>query len=234
MNNNNDQGLIEIISASRHSSETFWQETALGQSIQRLSPDSRLSFHIRCSNTRGLPEVYNARLAQDEGPDIKVFMHDDVWIDDHFFVEHIISGLQHYDVIGVAGTTRRVPNQPGWACIGIEGKELVYEKRKYLSGVIAHGQQPFGKLARFGAVPATCELLDGVMLAARRSVLRANAVMFDPLFDFHYYDLDFCRTARNQGLSLGTWPIALTHQSQGVLGPHWHHCRRIYFSKWLD
>ena len=84
-----------------------------------------------------------------------------------------------------------------------------------------------------GPTPAACELLDGLFLAARRPVLRANNVLFDPAFDFHFYDLDFCRTARAKGLRLGTWPIALTHQSNPLYGnPQWSELFLQYCEKW--
>jgi tetratricopeptide (TPR) repeat protein len=35
-------------------------------------------------------------------------------------------------------------------------------------------------------------------------------------FDFHFYDLDFCRIASQAGMRLGTWIVRLTHQSGGA------------------
>jgi GT2 family glycosyltransferase len=60
-------------------------------------------------------------------------------------------------------------------------------------------------------------------------------VAFDTRFGFHFYDLDFCRTARAQGLRLGTWPIAITHQSGGAFAdPRWQSGLQIYLDKWQD
>jgi GT2 family glycosyltransferase len=84
-------------------------------------------------------------------------------------------------------------------------------------------------------VPADCELLDGVFLAARKSALTAKGVLFDPRFDFHFYDMDFCRSARQRGLRLGTWPIGLTHQSGGAFGTEkWNDKYQAYLKKWGD
>ena len=56
---------------------------------------------------------------------------------------------------------------------------------------------------------------------------------FDERFDFHFYDLDFCRTARQAGLSIGTWPIAMTHQSKGAFGSDgWIDGLARYRAKW--
>jgi len=60
-------------------------------------------------------------------------------------------------------------------------------------------------------------------------------VLFDPRFDFHFYDMDFCRTARKAGLRLGTWPICLTHQSGGNFASDaWKEKCRLYREKWPD
>ena len=87
----------------------------------------------------------------------------------------------------------------------------------------------------FGPIVGECELLDGVLLAARASGLRQAGVRFDPRFRFHFYDLDFCRTARAAGLHLGTWPIALTHRSSGnPYSDEWNAALELYREKWGD
>ena len=111
--------------------------------------------------------------------------------------------------------------------------ECTWDDKANLSGSIAHGKQPFGPISFFGAVPADCELLDGVFLAAKKRALTVNGVLFDPRFDFHFYDMDFCRSARQRGLRLGTWPICLTHQSGGAFGTEkWVEKYRVYIEKW--
>jgi GT2 family glycosyltransferase len=188
---------------------------------------------VAFSNSRGLPEIYNMRITAQDAGEILVFMHDDVWIDDYFLPERLQEGLAAYDVIGVAGNRRRVPRQPGWAFID---EKFTWDDRANLAGRIAHGKQPFGQVSRYGdPVSAECELLDGVFLAAKRASLVEREVRFDPLFDFHFYDMDFCRTARKAGLRLGTWPICLTHQSAGAFGAgRWKDVYPRYLQKWPD
>jgi GT2 family glycosyltransferase len=224
--------VIEIVSATRGSKTSFWAKTALGASLKRLKRDTRLSSFIAFDNRRGLPDVYNDRIRTDKSPDILVFMHDDVWIDDYFIADRILEGLKTYDAIGVAGNRRRVPGQTLWSCID---DKFTRESPENLSGTVAHAKHPFGEVVRFGASPADCELLDGVLLAARKSTLNAHWVGFDPQFDFHFYDMDFCRSAREKGLRLGTWPICLTHQSTGAFGsPRWMEKRLLYGRKWAE
>jgi GT2 family glycosyltransferase len=223
--------MIEVVSATRMSETEFWQKAALGLSLKRLAGKGRrLAPQVAFENRIGLSEVFNRRIHADSGDDILVFMHDDVWIDDYFFADRIIDGLERYDVIGVAGATRLLPGQTGFV---LPGGQAAPEILANLSGRLAHGQFPFAPVHALGPVPAACEFLDGVFLAARRSTLRSHKVFFDARFDFHFYDVDFCRTARAQGLRLGTWPICLTHQGTDTYGaPAWQHMLDVYQEKW--
>lgn len=222
--------MIDIISATRLSEDEFWEKSALGISLRRLQGDPRLSSRICYSNQRGLPELYNHCIHADNSEEILVFVHDDVWLDDYFLADRIVDGLKQYDIIGVAGNIRRVPRQPSWCFVDLN---FTWDERSHLSGAIGHGQQPFGYINHFGSAPASCELLDGVFLAARTATLREHKILFDPRFDFHFYDLDFCRTARRAALRLGTWPISMTHQSGGAFGNEsWRRGYDLYLEKW--
>lgn len=224
--------MLDMICATRLNAHDFWTRSALGQSMRRLSRDHRLVPHIAFENRRGLPAVYNERIdAPDAGP-LLMFIHDDVWLDDHFFVEHTVAALETADVVGVAGNRRRLPGQPSWA---FKNTRFEWDDAVHLSGTVGHAQHPVGKLAHFGPVPAACELLDGVLLAARRDTLRGRQVRFDERFGFHFYDMDFCRTARQAGLRLTTWPIGITHQSKGNAGSaDWQRNHEAYLAKWQD
>ena len=224
--------MIEIVSATRLPETEFWNKSALGLSLRRLKNDARLIAQPVFANTRGLPEIYNARIDAPDAPDLLVFVHDDVWIDDYFLAERVIEGLKAYDVIGVAGNRRRLPGQPAWAFVDAQ---FTWDEKIHLSGAVAHGRKPFGAISFFGPAPADCELLDGVLLAARRSKLTAAGLRFDPRFEFHFYDMDFCRSARAKGLRLGTWPICITHQSGGAFGSEaWREKFDKYLAKWND
>lgn len=77
---------------------------------------------------------------------------------------------------------------------------------------------------------------DVVGVAARAGRLRQAGVRFDPRFDFHFYDLDFCRSASAAGLRLGTWPLAITHASSGesIQSASWEQGAQRYLQKWGD
>ena len=224
--------MIEVISATRLPEQDFWNRSALGISLRRLAFDGRIVSSVAFANRAGLPEIYNARISPANRAEVLIFVHDDVWIEDYFLADRVLAGLQSFDVIGVAGNRRRPPHQRGWGAVG---GDVANYGASDLSGAVAHGSNPFGRVATFGPVPAECELLDGVFIAARLGTLLARAVRFDPRFDFHFYDLDFCRSARNAGLRLGTWPICLTHQSKGAYeSPPWLNAYDRYLQKWGD
>ncbi|MDP3086806.1 MAG: tetratricopeptide repeat protein [Methylotenera sp.] len=222
---------VQIVSATRYSESAFWNKSALGLSLHRhLKQDNGISASIAFNNTLGLSDVFNQAIERADDSAILVFVHDDVWIDEANFVDTMIAGLERFDVIGVAGNKRRLPNQPAWLFVDTA---LNWDEPEYLSGTVWHGLHAFGEDKFYGDVPAPCELLDGVFLATTKSALNGAHVRFDHQFDFHLYDVDFCRSAREAGLSLGTWPIKLTHQSKGAFGsPHWAQKCQLYFNKW--
>lgn len=224
---------IHIVTATRKSESEFWESAPLAHSMRRLGfPRDHCGFSLSLyfSNSKGLPDLYNEVIDADDVPDTVVFIHDDASIDDMFFVEQILGGLARADILGVAGNTRRLPRQSAW-CYNTEDK---YDY-PYLSGAILHGEYGNGRLGWFGRSSQSCELMDGVLLAARRSVLRKAGVRFDPQFRFHFYDMDFCRSARSRGLRLMTAPITLTHRSGGLFaGEDWVAAFTRYLQKWGD
>jgi GT2 family glycosyltransferase len=221
--------MIEIVSATRLSENDFNSNSALGISLQRLRIDRRLIPRITFNNRHGLPSVYNEGISAADNDSVLIFIHDDVWIDEYNFSDRVIEGLNKYDVIGVAGNRRRVKDQPSWGFIDTK----FTSDNTNLTGSIAHGKSPFGTIDVFGPVPSDCELLDGVFIATKKSTLVSKQVMFDTRFDFHFYDLDFCRQAREASLRLGTWGIFLTHQSRGAFGTkQWNENYLAYIEKW--
>jgi hypothetical protein len=224
--------MIEIVSATRLSEGDFYSNAALGISLRRLRFDGGIIPRIAFQNRCGLPDIFNAGISAAADNSTLVFVHDDVWIDDYFLSQHLFEGLQKYDVIGVAGNRRRVKNQPSWAFVDTQ---RTWDDSSNLTGSVSHGKMPFGNVAFYGEVPADCELLDGVFIATKKTTLVSKRVSFDSRFDFHFYDLDFCRTARKARLRLGTWSICLTHQSGGALGtPQWTKSYLAYLEKWRE
>lgn len=233
--------LVRVISATRLNYQEFFTQTALGQSMTRLARhETRAILAVAFENKAGLAEVFNRAIALQgsEEPDILIFCHDDVRIDDIYFVDHVLEGLKQYDVLGVAGATTIREGQLVWAGTVTNTDPSTFKSllpTGLLSGAVgSKGQDEVAGVDYFGPVPAECELLDGVFLAVKRSALLKNKICFDTQFEFHFYDLDFCRQVRNAGLRLSTWPISITHEytTAGYFTQEWRSAANRYINKW--
>ena len=220
---------FRIISATRYSREDFFARSALGRSLP-LYPFVEL--RLFADNSTGLPALYNTALREAASdPALLVFVHDDVHLCDFFWHKHLYEGLQAFDIIGVAGNKRRAPRQSAWLFLD---ERLTPDAMHNLSGLIAHGNGfPPQRLDFFGPPCQEVKLLDGVVLAAHSNTLLSRGVGFDERFDFHFYDMDFCRQAETQGLRMGTWNLSLIHESVGNAGgPSWQRAYAHYLNKW--
>lgn len=221
--------MLTIVSATRHDERGFRRGSALGRSLARLAFRPGIAMRIAYENAGPLAFPYNAAIVDAAPEDALVFVHDDVWIEDWFLADRIEDALRAYDVAGIVGNRRRLPRQPSWAFAEGAGKW----DRANLSGAIGFVQDHRDHVGLYGPAPAEVKLLDGLFLAARAGTLREAGVEFDPRFAFHAYDLDFCRACERAGLRMGTWPIAVLHESGGAMGsPEWHQAFEAYLAKW--
>lgn len=221
---------VRLVCATRVTAEEFGARSALGRSL-RLYP-SLFELRLFPSNTQGLPLLYNTAIRESASdPAILVFIHDDVHLLDFYWPTRIFNGLEKFDIIGLAGNRRRANRQPAWRFLD---DRLSRDDRENLSGVIAHGKNwPADYISAYGLPGHEVKLLDGVMLAVRSETLLAKNLFFDEAFDFHFYDLDFCRAAEQRGLRMGTWGISVMHESDGAFGtPEWREGYTRYLSKW--
>jgi len=218
------QTSIQFVSATKLPYAEFVRDSALGRSFARVADvDDRVSLRLSHSNATGLSTLYNRAIDAAEEADILVFLHDDVWIEDYFIADRVIAGLAQFDVIGLAGSAFLPEKSLRWGV----------DDRRSARGWVGHGRQSLGRVVRFGPSTGSVDVLDGLFLAVRRDTLRKSGVRFDEAFSFHFYDLDFCTTARRAGLRLGVWPIAVTHQSRGDFeGPQWQSASEIFAKKW--
>ncbi len=224
---------IKIVCATRSSADIFWLESPMGISIQKLKTTSkRIKWDIFFSNTEAISKIYNRAISRSSSKEILIFVHDDVWLNEHSFVGSVDAGLRHYSIVGVAGNTRRVPFQPAWLFKSIENENFIWDWG-HLSGAVWHKMENAPPAVSEYGPMAPCELLDGVFLACRANILKSHRISFDERFDFHFYDMDFCRSARAAGASLGTWNVQLVHESKGNFGsPGWWKNFELYRLKW--
>ena len=151
-----------IVSASRSAPGPFMETMPLGQSLRRISYDRRLEIRIAFNNRAGLPSVYNRQITEENRDKMLLFVHDDVWLDDCFVHDRVREALEAFDIVGLAGNTRRQPRQPAW---GFEKEDpFIPVERAFLSGIVADGDIAWGRPSRYGLPGLECVMLDGVFL----------------------------------------------------------------------
>jgi len=222
---------ICFVSATMLTKEAFWRDSHLGKSLKDLLDQGHVRCEIFYENRKGLPAVYNQAIeTRDE--DILVFLHDDVWLWDELIIEKITHATRKFDCVGVAGNTKNLKFVT-WFSDKMNEQGHFYFKNDSTSGFISHGDFEDHHISPFGPTPAACYVLDGVFIAARRSPLIKRHVRFDTQFNFHFYDLDFCLSARKSGVSVGTWPIDLIHKSHGNFhSDSWRQAFQVFQKKW--
>jgi tetratricopeptide (TPR) repeat protein len=212
---------IRFVCATRHPAEEFLAKSPLGRSLPlyRTFPrGQRIELRLFKENTEGLSKVYNTAIEESRNdPAILVFIHDDVHLSDYYWADHILAGLQKFDIVGLVGNRRRAPRQASWMYLD---DQFQRDHDENLSGVLGHGEgfPNLKELSIYGEPRQECKLLDGVLLAVRSATVIGRDLRFDPRFKFHFYDLDFCRQAEQRNLRMGTWPISVIHGSAGNLG----------------
>jgi hypothetical protein len=222
---------FRVVCATRATREDFATRTPLGRSLA-LFPYPFVELRLFASNSTGLPALYNTALREAAGdPAVLVFIHDDVYLFDFFWPNHILEALRMFDIVGLAGNKRRVAGQPAWRFLD---DKLTRDNRENLSGIVAHGSQwPPQYVSYYGAPYQQVKLLDGLMLAGASETLLSKGMTFDERFDFHFYDLDFCRLAESKNLRLGTCSMSVMHASDGdFTAPGWKVAYDHYMRKW--
>jgi hypothetical protein len=224
---------IRIVCATRETIGNF-QETMLWKSVLICSTIFNVEIYVETENKNSLGKVYNEVIdISKENPAILVFVHDDILITDLFWNKTLRNELEKFDIVGLAGTTRRHTNQASWCMID---PELIQcEDEEYLSGIVAHGKKfPPKNIGVFGDVGKKCKLMDGLFLATYSKTLIENNLKFDERFNFHFYDLDFCRQAELLNLSMGTIAISVVHGSENTYDDNWKLMYNEYLKKWKN
>lgn len=219
-----------IVSCTKENEKEFYNKTPLGRSIKKINLidfDSIIDKYILYENTKGLSECYNEflefvysrwigkeenRYLQD--PLYALFVHDDVYLNDMFFMEKLEEGFDTFDILGIAGSSdfslNRIP--VCWHnCL-----------REEWSGGCFHPKEDKSDnmneiyFTDFGSYNKSVAVIDGVFMAVNLSSLYRKKIFFDKQFTFDFYDLDFCLNCLTNNLKIGISPIILTHMSHGV------------------
>lgn len=234
--------LVTVVAATKHSAKEFFEQTSLGRSLNRLKTPN-LILRLFDNNTEGLSTVYNRaiNLSKDDSS-LMIFCHDDVTISDYFWIERIKQGLDKFDIVGVVGNKRRLPKQPSWAFAHVDFTneiQFTHDDSNYFSGIWGDGWNAENyTILEFPPVNQQTKLLDGFFLAAYNKTLLENQILFDEQFTYHFYDMDFCRTAESKNKFCGTIDLFLIHGKQnstnGFMNPLWKQSYFKYLEKWGD
>ena len=229
---------IRVVCATKCSASDFLTSTLTGRSLHAFSshnPIDHIQIEIADNNSRGLSSVYNQAIeAATSDPAILVFIHDDIMITDFFWTERVRSGLENFDVVGLAGCQDRKPYQPNWFFSKYISGQLIRGDLQR-SGAVAHGEEPFAPISNFGPTLVECKLMDGLFLAVNSETLVRANVRFDDDFKFHFYDMDFCRSVEKANLKMGTIPLSVVHKSGGNFATgSWSAAYQKYIEKWND
>ncbi|MBI3513558.1 MAG: hypothetical protein HY060_05760 [Proteobacteria bacterium] len=223
---------IRIVCATRQSAEAFHRETALGKSLATAYQGLPfLELVVFADNAAGLPALYNRAIRDAAAkPAVLVFVHDDVHLIDYYWPDRLYAALIDFPIVGLVGNRVRRPRQPSWC---FQDEWFTWDSFENMSGFMGHGDVLPNRLTRYGLVGAECKLLDGVFLAADSRTLIEHDLYFDEAFDFHFYDLDFCRQAERKGVRMATAPICALHESIGYARTAaWTAAYAKYLAKW--
>jgi Glycosyltransferase like family len=179
---------------------------------------------IRITDARSICEGYTRGIAQSRGEHL-IFCHDDIEILNHDFSARLKEHLGQFDLVGVAGTNRLIRGE--WVAAG----------PPYIFGQVAQKHPQEGFVVRIFGAPARSvgdiQAMDGLFIAARRTVV--EKILFDALtFDgFHHYDLDFSFAAHLAGFRLGIAnDIHIIHGSWGSQDQNWQTYARRFDQKY--
>lgn len=197
--------------------------TAVEANYRRLLSGGEFEI-IRIPDARSMCEGYNRGVAQSRG-EVLVFSHDDIEIHAADFRTRLLDHLNHFDLIGVAGTTLLAGPALGWA-----GPPNVYgQLGQYVRA------KNFFEAAIFSA-PArrigNMQALDGVFFAGHRRVIDATPFDEQIFTGFHHYDIDFTYRAFRAGFKLGVCcDLDLIHFSAGAFGDAWKQSAERFMQK---
>jgi GT2 family glycosyltransferase len=201
---------VYFVTATKKSHDDFWQNAEIAKFLRKAKIADQ--SYIAYNNSIGLSDIYNHAILNSPSEYV-VLVHDDVVIEDIFWLEKLEEGFKECDILGLAGATNAKIKSPAmW--------HLMSERQDY-SGFVNHyiPNQPGKSFATsFGISPQRCVIMDGLFLAVKRSKLMDKGLMFNPDFKFHHYDIDFCLQANKKGLKMTTIPLHVTHASGGESG----------------
>lgn len=204
MSNNNN--IYKIVAATEHTKESFKTDSQLSLFLDKCNLNH--ISNIIYENKTGLSKIYNSFISEENRGKKIIFVHDDVLIEDIFFIEKLDLAFEKYDIVGLAGAKKCKIDSPypAW--------HLMCDK-KDMVGEVAHSKDKKIWTTCFGETDSRALILDGLFIAVNVSKLLDTGTKFEEIFDFHHYDISFCLNANKNKLKMGVYPIRVIHFGLG-------------------
>ena len=201
---------ILVVSCSQQR-ETNKKDLKIYESLAPMKSEVKLKIHFE--NRKGLPEVYNQYITHNTlaRHDIVLFAHDDLYIDDFKLRGKLLSAMDTFDIVGLAGCIQPIIKKPAlWHLMS---------KRENWRGYVAHPLPDASNriaMTSFGPTPARVAIIDGLFIAVNLSQVLGANWKFNTDYTFHHYDIASCLDANKKHLKVGVTPINTIHNSPGL------------------
>ena len=230
---------ILLVTATKCKTLEEFKQRPLYETLQALCEkrynNTQFDFKIVTDNKRGLPEVYNEYINENNKNKIVLFVHDDVEIHDLMLVEKL--NQSPWDITGLAGGSEfKITEQNLW--------HLCTERTTH-SGAVTHPSVTFENnqinkipgqysVTNFGPSPKRCLVVDGLFIAVNIEAALTVDFKFDTRHEFHHYDIASCLLANSKKLKIGTYPISVLHHGVGdsYLTPEWTQSNKDFIKNW--
>ncbi|HMO34118.1 MAG TPA: glycosyltransferase [Lacibacter sp.] len=195
-------------------------DATIGVLYELLAVDNR-------NSSKGICQVYNEAAAMAQYPYL-CFVHEDVRFHTNGWGKVLVHNLSIPEnvLLGVSGAVYKSD---------IPGSWVDCDKQHYRS----HTLQYFSEMGLTRQLhnpdklqSSVVAVIDGVMMATRKSTWEKQRFDADLLTGFHGYDLDYSLQAGMTGRVLVSHEILLEHFSQGSFSGAWLHDTLLVHRKW--
>jgi hypothetical protein len=220
---------VLLITATRCKTEKEFESRPIYRSLHKLYniyDRAHFDFHVVRDNTEGLSVVYNRFLTDEYKDKIVAFVHDDVEVEDLFFVEKL--NESPFDVTALAGAVEfnKSAEKLAWHLASGEDKKR---------GEVTHAAQGkvwttcFWKHPRLSGIERVL-VFDGVFVAVNVEKALKAEVLFDERFGFHFYDISFSLNCFEKKLTAGVIPLRIVHHGLGdsMNTPEWEDANKKF------
>jgi GT2 family glycosyltransferase len=207
-----------------NSSEAKYKETSEYKTIENQiylnsvytggSVKTPLTLEIVADNTMGYSAAYNKFFTEKYEDHYVCFIKDDVRLTDINFFQKLQEAHRRSEVVGVAGATRvqipfTVKSPTLWTALSEFPDPKTGKPSKHQSGSYTTFLGGKSIAVNYGASPAICRFIDGVLMSFDVSKSIGYGFSFDERFPLDHHDLAACLIAAKSGLNISTWPISI-------------------------